>query len=195
MLFHDWWRWKMGRSGRFSLGQRRQCVLDEYKALEAIYLSLHGGFALTGHAETEMPPHLRELLPVADGWCFSPIWEAPRPVELWSGQFLALTPSMPIRMPSEAVRELAEIEKGIVQRAITYRLLLHADRLLSQAVSAAPEQARVSRSASPTEAVHSDLDGCGSTGFTRGTSWYVLKSVASEGGAAFIRWCTRCRGR
>ena len=118
-------------------GQRRGAVLAKYEVLAGIYASAYPGHEAPGHPRSEMPPHLANLLPVYDGWCFSPNWEAPRPVEHWAGHFRDDVNRQAVVMPSWAVTRLAAIETDILGRSEDYRLVLHANRLLRQAADEA----------------------------------------------------------
>ena len=122
----------MGSSGGDSQ-QRREAVLAEYEVLASVYLSIHRSHEATGRPRSEMPLHLAKLLPVYDGWCFSPEWEAPRPVEHWGGKFQGQHDALEDILAADDRRRLRAIEDEILRRSVAYRLLSFGEQLVRRA--------------------------------------------------------------
>jgi len=122
---------RLGEGEKESL---QQTVIAKYEVLASIYQNMYQDRGTSGHPDSEMPLYLKMLLPVYDGWCFSPEWEAPRPVEHWSGRFRNQQGALVDTLGEQHRDQLQAIESIILRRASDYRLLLYGKHLLRRAV-------------------------------------------------------------
>jgi len=108
----------------------RRLVVAQYGALERLCAAQHSGSAAYG-----MPRHLWELLPHSDGWCFSPLWQAPRRVQRWNGLRLRdrHLPTDGFLNDSEA-KSVRVVERAIDLRARLHLSRHHSERLIVQAM-------------------------------------------------------------
>ena len=121
------------KSGESEGQRRREIVVATYKILVASYQSAYGSHEASGRPRSEMPLYLAKLLPVYDGWCFSPEWEAPRPVEHWEGEFQAQRNALEDTLAADGRRRLRAIGDEILRRSAAYRLLSFGEQLVRRA--------------------------------------------------------------
>ena len=106
-------------------------VMTQFHYLEKLYRNIFG----TDKGEHNMPMHLCKLLPISHGWCFSPIWRAPRRLEHWKDLRLR-TSHHPSKdwLTGNGLTLIEEVERIVIARAHLHLAVHHSLRVISNAL-------------------------------------------------------------
>ena len=86
-------------------------------------------------------PSFGNSLPHTEGWCFSPLWEAPRRVQQWNGLRLRACHSLKLEqlyndfLTVDEAKAVKAVEQAIERRARLHVSKHHSERLITQAIA------------------------------------------------------------